>query len=198
MANDEKIIKGCLEGKRQAQTQLYHRYAPAMLGVCMRYSRCREEAEDLLQEGFIKVFQHVENFKGSGSFEGWIRRIMVNTAINHYHASLKQQFVHVDNIENLGPYMEQENMEIFDNKEDTIDIPPETVMDLIQHMPDGYRMILNMYVFEGYQHKEIADMVGISENTSKSQLSKGRKYLKNRMIELKKKATLMIEHHEGR
>lgn len=198
MSDDEKLIRGCLEGKRQAQNQLYHRYAPTMLGVCMRYSQNREEGEDLLQEGFIKVFQHIGNYKGTGSFEGWIRRIMVNTAINHYHAALKQQFLHIENIENLAPLMEQDTNQIFDHSVESIDIPPDLVMGLIQKMPEGYRMILNMYVFEGYQHKEIADMLGISENTSKSQLSKGRKYLKVQVLEAMKKQPLMKDKHEGR
>jgi RNA polymerase sigma factor (sigma-70 family) len=198
MSDDEKIIRGCLEGKRQAQNQLYHRYAPTMLGVCLRYSRSREEAEDLLQEGFIKVFNHIGHFKGTGSFEGWIRRIMVNTAINHYHAALKQQFLHVENLDNLGHLAEQESEPIFDHTVESIDIPPDLVMNLIQKMPEGYRMVLNMYVFEGYQHKEIADMLGISENTSKSQLSKGRKYLKSLVFDATKQPTLIKDKHEGR
>lgn len=198
MSDDEKIIRGCLEGKRQAQNHLYHRYAPTMLGVCLRYSRSREEAEDLLQEGFIKVFEHIGHFKGTGSFEGWIRRIMVNTAINHYHAALKQQFLHVENIENLSHYMEQDNNQIFDNSVESVNIPPDLVMRLIQKMPEGYRMVLNMYVFEGYQHKEIAEMLGISENTSKSQLSKGRKYLKSQVFDAMKQPTLTIDNNERR
>ncbi|MHC1706574.1 MAG: RNA polymerase sigma factor [Bacteroidales bacterium] len=198
MSNDEKLIRGCLEGKRQAQNQLYQRFAPTMLGVCLRYSRNREEAEDLLQEGFIKVFLHIGHYKGTGSFEGWIRRIMVNTAINHYHAALKQQFLHVEDIENLGQYMEQDNNQIFDHSAEHFDIPPELVMELIQKMPEGYRMVLNMYVFEGYQHKEIAEMLGISENTSKSQLSKGRKYLKAQVLTSLKQPILTEDKHEGR
>lgn len=148
-----------------------------MMGVCMRYARNREEAEDMMQEGFIKVFQHITDFKGTGSFEGWIRRIMVNTAINQYHQTIKQQLVHFDDIGKLEDTMDKEE-DTADADLDTKKLKPEEVIRLINQMPDGYRMVLNMYVFEGYQHKAIAEALGISENTSKSQLSKGRRYLK--------------------
>ncbi|MCX6272502.1 MAG: sigma-70 family RNA polymerase sigma factor [Bacteroidetes bacterium] len=190
MSSDEKLLRGCLEGKRQAQNQLYRRYAPTMLGVCLRYSRSREEAEDVMQEGFIKVFQNIGHYKGTGSFEGWIRRIMVNTSINQYHATLKQQFVHVENIELLGQEVEKDHFEMSEPGDEPLSVSPEVVIEYIRKMPDGYRMILNMYVFEGYQHKEIAEMLGISENTSKSQLSKGRKYLKNQLAQTKYDLTL--------
>ncbi|HRY33916.1 MAG TPA: RNA polymerase sigma factor [Bacteroidales bacterium] len=191
MSADEKMIRGCLDGKRRAQSQLYQRFAQTMFGVCLRYSRNREEAEDLLQEGFIKVFQHIANYKGTGSFEGWIRRIMVNTAINHFHATVKQQWVHVEDIEKVG--ISQEEEQYSPQGEEAYAVSPETVMQLIQKMPDGYRMVLNLYVFEGYQHKEIANMLGVSENTSKSQLSKGRKYLKQLINKLLDKEYKILE-----
>lgn len=176
MIPEEKIIKGCQSGKHKCQTQLYRRFAPAMLGVCMRYAPDRSSAEDILQEGFIKVYTYIQKFRGEGSFEGWIRRIMVNTAISWIKEQRKNGYTEdIDAIQERIPDNDESN-ETEDQRFERLN--PEELMDLIQQLPDGYRMVLNLYVFEGNTHKEIADYLDISENTSKSQLSKARRYLR--------------------
>lgn len=175
MFPEEKVIKGCQAGKREYQTQLYRRFAPKMLGVCLRYTPDRPSAEDILQEGFVKVFSSIDRYRGDGSFEGWIRRIMVNTALTWFKKQRKQGFTEdIDALEDKLPQEEDEQGE-----ENGIEsLSPEDVMALIQRLPDGYRMVLNLYVFEGASHKEIAESLDISENTSKSQLSKARRFLR--------------------
>lgn len=177
MSVDDKIIEGCISGKRRAQNQLYQKYASGMLGVCLRYSKNLAEAEDILQDGFIKVYKNIKNFRKEGSFEGWIRRIIINSAITHINKN-KISFNEID----------EEKMEYPDETETESYSPvdQEVLLNLIQKMPEGYRMVMNLYVFEGFTHKEISNVLNISENTSKSQLSKARKYLKNKLIELNK------------
>lgn len=175
MVPEETLIAGCQSGKRKCQSQLYRTFAPRMLGVCLRYATDRDTAEDILQEGFIKVFGNIGNFRGEGSLEGWIRRIMVNTALTWFKAKRKQGFTEdIDTMDEKGlsdalDSEGGENLEI---------LSPDEVMGLIQQLPDGYRMVLNMYVFEGLSHRDIAENLDISENTSKSQLSKARRYLR--------------------
>ncbi|MCD4683806.1 MAG: sigma-70 family RNA polymerase sigma factor [Bacteroidales bacterium] len=181
MTVDEKIVEGCIAGKRRAQNQLYQKYAPGMFGVCLRYCKNIAEAEDILQEGFIKVFKNVKKYRKEGSFEGWIRRIMVNSAITHFNKN-KIHFEEIDE-EKMESPEEAETNETF------APVDQEILLNLIQNMPEGYRMVLNLYVFEGYNHKEISDILNISENTSKSQLSKARKYLKNKLEEINKVKT---------
>jgi RNA polymerase sigma factor (sigma-70 family) len=169
---DFKIIEGCIKGKRRAQNKLYGKYAPMLLGICLRYARNKDEAEDILQEGFIKIFSSISGFRGEGSFEGWLKRIIVNTAITHNKQSLKHQF-HAD-IEEI----EETKIKFGDMEEiPLIKIPQATLMNLIQKLPDGYKMVFNLYVFEQYTHQEIADFLGVSVNTSKSQLMKARRTL---------------------
>ncbi len=176
---DLKIIEGCKKGKRHAQNKLYTRYAPALLGICMRYARNKDEAEDILQEGFIKIFLNIGSYRGEGSFEGWLKRIMVNTAITHNKQNLKHQYhTDIDQIEETHSAGDE------GGEVDTVKLPKEKLMDLIQNLPEGYRMVFNMYVFEQYTHREIADIMEISENTSKSQLSKARRLLASRIKEI--------------
>ncbi len=146
-----------------------------MLGVCIRYSRNKEEAEDVLMEGFMTVYTKIKDYRSTGSFEGWIRRIMINTAINHYRSNLKHAY-HYD---------------LDDFSDEISSAPPadtrydkEKLLKLIQDLPDGYRMVFNLYAMEGYSHKEIAEMLNISVNTSKSQLSKARKFLQKGLKKL--------------
>jgi RNA polymerase sigma factor (sigma-70 family) len=186
-SDEEKLIEGCISGKRQAQSELYRKYSSIMFGVCLRYATNREEAEDVVQEGFIKVFQNIGTYRGQGSFAGWLRRIFVNTAINHYHAKVKQLVVIVENIEEYEDVDNNEIAGMFSHTAELEEISPDKVMKLVQELPDGYRMVMNLFVFEGYSHNEIAEMLGISENTSKSQLSKARKYLKRQLISLNKR-----------
>jgi RNA polymerase sigma-70 factor (ECF subfamily) len=187
MVSEKKIIADCIKGKRFAFEHLYKTYAPAMLSICMRYCKDRAEAEDILQEGFIKVFKKLKDFRSEGSFEGWIRRIMINTSINHYQQNLKHAFH--SRIEHYQDLIAEEQD---DELDPDINIPRDKVMALIQDMPDGYRFVFNMYVFEDYSHKEIAKELNISVNTSKTQLFKARGYLKRRLESSIRKKALSI------
>lgn len=183
MISDDQIIKGCRKGKHHAFNMLYKKYAAIMLGVCIRYSRTKTEAEDVLQEGFIRVFNNIKSFEGRGSFEGWLRRIMVNTAINHFKASRKH--VNHDDIENNSAAMAA-----LSNADDDVyegEFSQEELLKMINDLPDGYRMVFNLYVIEELSHKEIAAMMDFTESTSKSQLSKARKWLRARISEKQKK-----------
>ncbi len=187
MVSDKKIVEGCIAGKRKAFNMLYKKYSAVMLAVCLRYCKSYEEAEDVLQDGFIKVYNNIGKFRMDGSFEGWIRRIMVNTAINNYHANLK--YYYQENVDELEEVKDL-NAPSDDQYRFNGRLPKEKLMGLIQDLPDGYRMVFNMFAIEGYSHKEIADILDISVNTSKSQLSKARRNLKQRIKELEKKYNL--------
>ncbi len=179
MTEEEKIIQGCLKGLRKAQNQLYQKYSAGMLGVCLRYGRDVNEAEDMLQNGFIRIFSYIHTFRNQGSFEGWMRRIMVNTAINH----LKKIKRSVDSLMISLPDDFAENLADEEDQNESYEIgcSPEKLLEIIHDLPPGYRMVLNLYVFEGYTHKEISQELNISENTSKTQLSKARKYLRRKI-----------------
>lgn len=184
MVSDEKIIKGCKKHKRQAFSLLYQKYGAVMLGVCIRYIRNKSEAEDVLQEGFIKVFQKINTFEGKGSFEGWLKRIMVNTSINYYKSNKKFQLheeFDVNNASHTRSAHEEVNVEVEGS------IKQEALVAMINNLPDGYRLVFNMYVFEGMTHKEIAEELNINEGTSKSQLAKARKQLKAKVELLQQK-----------
>lgn len=177
---DQKLIEGCINGRRYAQSQLYSKYAPTMLGICLRYARNKSEAHDILQDGFIKIFTNLKSFRGEGSFEGWLKRIMVNTAITHNKQSLKHQYhTDIDEIEETFLVDEEDNNELANIK-----LPQETLITMIQNLPEGYRTVFNLYVFENYSHKEISELLDISVNTSKSQLSKARRNLVSKITQL--------------
>jgi len=146
------------------QEELYRRFSPRMYGVCMRYAGNAEEAEDILQEGFIKVFKKLGSFRSEGSFEGWVRRIFVNTAIEHFRRKTYQQPI-TEQHENT---VEGKFISVLDN------LGKKYILKLVQDLSAGYRTVFNLYVVEGYTHKEIGDMLGISEGTSKSQLSRAK------------------------
>jgi RNA polymerase sigma factor (sigma-70 family) len=179
MLIDDSIIEGCVAGKRSAQSALYRKYSSVMLAVCMRYAQSRDEAEDILQEAFLKIFQHINTYRKEGSFEGWMKRIMINHALNYYRKNRKLPF-HED-IESIN---ETEIMEPEEQQTVHAPVSAEKLLALIQLLPPGYRMVFNMYVFEEYSHKEISDTLCISENTSKTQLLKARKMLRNKLFEL--------------
>ena len=170
MSIEEQIVRGCVAGNREFQKKLYDAYAGKMLYVCLRYTKNREEAEDVLQEGFIKVFKNIGSFKFLGSFEGWVRRIMVHASIEHIRR--KKQTGVFDDVENIVHHPESET-------DATTKIGEKELLKMIYHLPDGYRTVFNMYVIEGYSHKEIATMLEITEGTSKSQLSKAKNHLKS-------------------
>lgn len=151
------------------QEELYRRFSPRMYAVCLRYAGRTEEAEDILQEGFIKVFKKMDSFRGDGSFEGWMRRIFVNTAIEHFR---RKKY--------LMPVTEKEENTIEGKYTSALDdLGVKDVLALIQELSPGYRTVFNLYVVEGYTHREIADMLGISEGTSKSQLSRAKVILQD-------------------
>lgn len=170
----DSLLEGCKKGDRKAQESLYKALASKMMGVCMRYAKDTFEAEDILQMGFVKVFQKVSEFRSDGSFEGWIRRIMVNTAIETYRKNLRSlNVVDID--------------EVYDQPQSTFDMGKlelNDLMKLVQQLSNGYRLVFNMYAIEGYSHKEIAKELGISEGASKSQLSRARAILKDKIIKM--------------
>ncbi len=174
MEDFKNIIEECVSGNVRAQETLYNILAPKMFGVCLRYSKDNTEAEDNLQEGFIKVFTNLKDFRHEGSFEGWVRRIMVNVSLERYR---KQHFLHP--VEDIGIYDSQN----FSN--DIIErITADELIKLIQELPPRYRMVFNLFVMEGMNHKEISDMMQIAEGTSKSNLARGKDILKKRITEL--------------
>lgn len=153
-----------MAGDRRMQEELYQRFSPRMYGVCLRYAGNTEEAEDILQEGFVKVFKKLDSYRGDGSFEGWIRRIFVNTAIEHFR---RKRY--------LQPVTEKEENTLEGNYLSVLDdLAERDILALVQQLSPGYRTVFNMYVVEGYTHKEIGDIMGISEGTSKSQLSRAK------------------------
>ncbi|HEX6193580.1 MAG TPA: sigma-70 family RNA polymerase sigma factor [Chitinophagaceae bacterium] len=163
------LISGCMEGNRRMQEELYRRFSPRMYAVCLRYAGNAEEAEDILQEGFIKIFKKLDSFRGEGSFEGWIRRIFVNTAIEHFR---RKRY--------LQPVTEKEENTIEGKSLSALDgLAEKDILALVRQLSPGYRTVFNMYVVEGYTHKEIGDMLGISEGTSKSQLSRAKVILQD-------------------
>jgi len=187
MNSDDQIIAGCLEGKRKAFSLLFENYAPVMLGVCMRYCKNRIDAEDVMQDGFIKVFGQIHKFRREGSFEGWIKRIMINAAIDNYQSNLKHAFHEevgeITSVSAIADYPGED-----DDLPDELKIPHAKLMEMIQELPDGYRMVFNLYAIENYNHKDIASLLGISENTSKTQLLKARKALR-------KKIEALLQHN---
>jgi RNA polymerase sigma-70 factor (ECF subfamily) len=162
------LIQLCIKGDRHSQRQLYEQLSPAMFIVCQRYSRNREEAEDTLQEGFMKVFENLHQFRSTGSFEGWVRRIMVNCALQKFRN--KPQMHAIVNIDDA-------NTVFSDTENITSQLGTKELLKMVQMLPPSYRMVFNLYVFEGMKHREIADHLGISEGTSKSNLSDARAIL---------------------
>lgn len=167
--SDTDLVEGCLRGDRAAQRELYNRFAPKMYGLCLRYAANAEEAEDVLQEGFIKVFRKMDSFRSEGSFEGWMRRIFVNTAIEQYRKRMYLQPV----TEHEEASLEGNYLSVLDN------LAERDIIKLVQKLSPGYRTVFNMYVVEGYSHKQIAEHLGISEGTSKSQLSRAKQILQD-------------------
>ncbi len=168
---EAEIIQGCMKGDRKFQQVLYNQFAGKMFSVCLRYANEYNSAQDLLQEGFVKVFKNIDKFRSEGAFEGWVRRIFVNTAIEHYRKQVNLYALH-DSEVNYYEYYGESALETLKH---------EDILKMIQTLSDGYRTVFNLYVIEGYSHKEIGDMMGISEGTSKSQLARAR-YLLQKMI----------------
>ncbi|WP_462219423.1 RNA polymerase sigma factor [Ferruginibacter sp.] len=168
-----QLIHECAKGERHSQSRLYALLAPKMFVVCLRYGRNREEAEETLQEGFMKVFENIQQFKFSGSFEGWVRKIMVNCALQKFRS--KSQLHAVVNIDDV-------KTEYGGNENISAEIGTKELLKMVQLLPPAYRMVFNLYVFEGMKHREIAELLGISEGTSKSNLSDARVILQKFVI----------------
>ncbi|ANI90134.1 RNA polymerase subunit sigma-70 [Arachidicoccus ginsenosidimutans] len=164
----EAVIEECRKRNPAAQRQLYNAYSAKMFMICLRYAKSREDAEDILQMSFIKVFKNIDAFSDTGSFEGWMRRIVVNTAIENYRKSIHTFEI----VTNENAVAEVKDESVFDK------LQMEDLMKLINQLPDGYRIVFNMYAIEGYSHKEIAEALNISEGGSKSQLSRARQILR--------------------
>lgn len=171
LPNGDEIIHGCQQGDRESQRKLYELLKGKMYAICLRYSSNRDEAEDVLQEGFIKVYTSIKDFRDEGVFEGWVRRIMVNTALEHQRK--KQRMYISEDIESA----EEEFIDA-----DIIDeLSAREILALVQKLAPGYRLIFNLYVIEGYNHREIAEKLNISEGTSKSQLARAKKILQEQL-----------------
>ncbi|MEP0985517.1 sigma-70 family RNA polymerase sigma factor [Ekhidna sp.] len=171
---EEELLEGCRKGKSSAQRSLYDRLAPKMLGVCLRYIRDREEAEHVMIGGIVKVFEKLDQFKSEGSFEGWVRRIIVNDCLMYIRKNRNMSLqTEIENVSNSP------NLSVMEDALDQADL-----LKMIGELPVGYRTVFNLYAIEGYSHAEIAKQLDINENTSKSQLSRARKWLQARLAEL--------------
>ncbi|MEP6949062.1 MAG: RNA polymerase sigma factor [Ginsengibacter sp.] len=166
--SESDLIQGCISGNRQMQEILYRQFSPKMYGVCLRYSGNVEDANDLLQEGFIKIFKNLVRFRGDGSFEGWMRRIFVNTSIEHFRKKVK--------LYNVSEVQENTIEDVELNVLDSM--AEKDIILLVNELAPGYKAVFNMHVIEGYSHKEIAEILGITEGTSKSQLARAKGVLK--------------------
>ncbi|MEP2772390.1 MAG: RNA polymerase sigma factor [Fulvivirga sp.] len=170
MDNEKALIEGCRKEKSEAQKKLYEAFAPKMLVVSLRYSKSQQEAEDILQEAFLKVFKHIKDFKGDSSLYYWIKRIVINTALNSQRSKLY-----------LFPMVDVSSLNHVD---DTIDIKGlawQDLLQMIQELPAGCQVIFNLFAIEGYSHKEIAEKLNISEGTSKSQFARARALMREKI-----------------
>lgn len=169
---DKAFIKKLKSRDGKTQKAFYQYLAPKMYGICLRFANSIPEADDMLQEGFIRVFNNLKNFRGEGSLEGWVRRTIINTAINIYKRRVRQGIK--TNLDNIGDRAEDKSFIIEKMTADEL-------LEVIRKLPEGYRTVFNLNIIEGYSHKEIGEMLDISESTSKSQLSRARKVLRNRL-----------------
>lgn len=175
--NEQELISACVRKEANAQRMLFERYAGKMLGICSRYCINMDDAKDALHEGYIKVFNQIDRFKGNAKLETWMTRIMINTAIDHFKQSVKyKEFTEKD------AYLEEGSSYELELDEDQ-KVELQDLYAVISKLPDGYRHIFNLYAIEGYTHKEIAKELGISEGTSKSQLARSRGLLKKLLKE---------------
>jgi RNA polymerase sigma factor (sigma-70 family) len=178
--SETEIIKGCIKQDRACQKALYEMLYGKMMAVCLRYAKSRDEAKDMLQDGFMKVFNNIKTFSNNGSFEGWVRRIMVNTAIDHLRRN-KHEYLIVSTVRASEVAERVEN----ENDEDLLsNINREDILKAVQQLTPAYRSVFNLYVIEGLSHKQIAEMLEISEGTSKSNLAKARFNLRKNLVHL--------------
>jgi len=180
--SDSPLIQACKEQDRSAQKALYEQYAPLMMTVCLRYSRHEETARDLLHDGFIQAFSQIGSYSGKGSFEGWLRRIFVNLALENYRKEKKKELF-------LEEYKQKQMDEIEEDTDVPLKIggiPKSEILKAITELPTGYQTVFNLYVFEDMSHKEIAEQLGISEASSRSQFSRAKTMLQKRVSSIQK------------
>lgn len=169
------LLQKCISNDKKAEHTFYERYSQKLIGTCLRYAKNPTDAEDILQEGFIKIFKYLGDYRGEGSFEGWMRRIMVTTALNFYKKK---------NLINKNIDFEDVRVHLPNEHEILSKMSHEELMSIVGGLPDGYRRVFHLNILEGYSHKEIGKMMNISVNTSKSQLSRARGSLKTKIIDL--------------
>ncbi len=184
---DEELIEGCRKGNAHAQRELYNRYSGKMFALCCRYVAARADAEDVLVTAFTRIFERFKQFRGEGSLEGWIRRIVVNEALTFLRKN-RSMFLETDI---AAASREPDYQQLADHLEE------EDLLHMIARLPPGYRMVFNLYAIEGYSHQEIAEKLGISENTSKSQLSRARTYLQRMLASWQDMQSNKTLHHES-
>lgn len=180
MDNEQRLIAGCKRGEIWAQKEVYEKYSPAMLSLCIRYVSDYESAKDVLQDGFVKLFTKIEQYEGRGSFGGWIRKIFVNTALEQL-SNDKKLDSHI-NVERFP-----DNPEDLDLYQVELQVSAEDLLECIKELPSRSRVIFNMYAIEGYTHAEIAQKLGIKENSSRTQFARARKVLQESVLKLMKK-----------
>jgi len=177
MLNEKELIRGCAKGERAAQRVFYDRYCRRLMAVCMRYAKSVPEAEDMLQEGFLKIFNNLKSFRFESKLETWMTRIIINTALNHQRQKLY-----------LLPMVDADDVGLKENEEMSLsDFHFAELMVIVQSLPDGCRVIFNLFAVEGYSHKEIGELLGISEGTSKSQYSRAKNLLRAKLENVKVK-----------
>lgn len=189
MLSEAELVKGCKDFSRIAQKELFVRFSGKMRGVCLRYAGGSYEAQDILQEGFIKVFSNIGKFSGSGSLEGWIRRIMVNTAISYYHKNKK---LNSESIQDTAELILADPIEDEENEDDTnplsivhkAELSQDDLFESLKILSEAYRIVFNMYYLENYSHKEISDLLSIDEKTSRTRLFRGRQQLQKYLYEI--------------
>jgi RNA polymerase sigma factor (sigma-70 family) len=175
ITSDNDLIIECISGNKKSQENLYRQHAPKMYAVCLRYCNNSDDAKDVLQDGFVKVFKNLDKFRNEGSFEGWIRRIFVNTAIEHYRKRTNL----ISITENIEANKVDQSYNAFDK------LAEADLLKIIKQLSPGYRAVFNMYVIEGYSHKEIGELLNINEGTSKSQLARAKALLQKMITEIK-------------
>lgn len=175
--SEAELVAGCQKEDPRFQRALYQRYHRLMFAVCLRYTDSKDDAQDILQEGFVKVFKHIHSFKRKGSFEGWIRRIMIHSSIEHYRKRSRYFMVDIE-----------EAKQVEFNSDALSNMGRDEIMALITQLPPGYRTVFNLYVIEGYSHQEISTMLDISVGTSKSQLSRAKRLLQEKLEKINMRA----------
>lgn len=163
------LIYRCKQNERKAQEELYKLYSPKLFGICLKYSGSRQQAEDNLQDGFVTIFEKIGQFQDKGSFEGWMKRILINTSLQQHR---QQKVYGITNEEDL----QEDEIEV-----ETDNISVDFLLQCVQELPDRYRQVFNLYVLDGYSHKEISDLLNITEGTSKSNLARARTSLKEKI-----------------